>query len=188
MWYIIEMKTNDITPDDKEEYVTLDELFNDLEKYDNRKTLFGWIDRKFPKGFGGYRLSYNIKRPWVAVEHVGYEIKWAWQRVFRGWDDRITWDMSSYFADLIVDVLKRFKEKNNGVPFSMYDESEHDNNGMFTDEQDNMASERWNEVIDEIIEGFQFYIDNDYSQYEDVEGKFKRAFDLFRKHFEDLWY
>lgn len=38
------------------------------------------------------------------------EIKWAYQRVVRGYDDRIYWEMDSYLFQL-VEPIKKFCEK-----------------------------------------------------------------------------
>ena len=35
------------------------------------------------------KLQYLIPR---FLSNAKHEVKWAWQRVFRGYDDRITWD------------------------------------------------------------------------------------------------
>lgn len=37
------------------------------------------------------------------------QIKWAWQRVVRGYDDRVTWGFDGYFIQ-IIPALKEFCE------------------------------------------------------------------------------
>lgn len=39
------------------------------------------------------------------------QIKWAWQRAIRGYDDSIYWGFDGYFADVIVPPLKKFCEE-----------------------------------------------------------------------------
>ncbi len=39
------------------------------------------------------------------------KIKWAWQRVLRGYDDRLFWGLDGYLADNIIPGVKRFCEK-----------------------------------------------------------------------------
>ena len=38
------------------------------------------------------------------------EIKWAWQRVFKGYDDTVFWDLDVYFLR-IIPALKKWCEK-----------------------------------------------------------------------------
>ena len=36
------------------------------------------------------------------------KIKWAWQRVVRGWDDTAMWQLDSHFIDVVIPPLKQF--------------------------------------------------------------------------------
>lgn len=38
------------------------------------------------------------------------QIKWAWQRVFREWDDAALWGLDSHFERVIIPPLKKFCE------------------------------------------------------------------------------
>jgi len=40
------------------------------------------------------------------MRNIKREIKWAWQRVFRGYDDRIFWEFDSYFHQFIPAIEK----------------------------------------------------------------------------------
>jgi len=43
-----------------------------------------------------------IKRPFIMLGDLKYTIKWAFQRMFRGYDDRVTWNQGyQLFLDLI---------------------------------------------------------------------------------------
>ena len=39
------------------------------------------------------------------------EIKWAWQRVVKGYDDRIYWEFDSYLSWMMIPALKIFCEE-----------------------------------------------------------------------------
>ena len=64
------------------------------------------------------------------------EVKWAWQRAFRGYDDRLFWDMSEYIDPLIVAHCKHLRENAVGHP---------------TD----LTEKKWNKVLDTIILGMR---------------------------------
>lgn len=39
------------------------------------------------------------------------KIKWAWQRMVRGWDDTALWGLDSHFAHVVIPPLKEFCEE-----------------------------------------------------------------------------
>lgn len=43
------------------------------------------------------------------------EIKWACQRVIRGWDDTALWELDSHFVRVIIPPLRQFCEEELGV-------------------------------------------------------------------------
>lgn len=47
------------------------------------------------------------------------QIKWFWQRLTRGFDDRETWSLETTIAEYILPRLVRFKEINNCHPHDM---------------------------------------------------------------------
>lgn len=40
------------------------------------------------------------------MTNLYYKIKWAYQRVTRGWDDTATWGLDSHFIEVVVPPLK----------------------------------------------------------------------------------
>lgn len=72
------------------------------------------------------------------------QLKWAWQRLYRGWDDRVIWSIMDYLARLLPVWLERLKEEKHGVPGSLCPE------GMDVEE----ASIVWDGILDEMIAGF----------------------------------
>lgn len=45
------------------------------------------------------------------MRNIINQIKWAYQRVVRGYDDRIMWGFDGYFEDTFIPPLKEFCEK-----------------------------------------------------------------------------
>jgi hypothetical protein len=57
-----------------------------------------------------------------------------------------------------------------------------------TDAEMQQAEDRWNEVLDEIIWAFEFYVDDDRTYAGDKEWKrWEKGMQLFVKHFQSLW-
>lgn len=63
-------------------------------------------------------LKYNLKREgrglrwWLS--NICREIKYAWQRAWRGYDDVDVFDLFSHFRDRMIPILKDFKKYNVG--------------------------------------------------------------------------
>jgi len=152
-----------------------------------------WINDKFPAGFGGYSAYHNLTRPWKPIRECFQEVKWAWQRVFKGYDDRATWGIDSYLADLIPKLASELKENNIGTPFDMWDGMVPvDNCFNYSEEDDKVAETKWREILEKIAEGFKSYseldvFDKDNPEFEIFKAKFEEGFDLFRKYFGHLW-
>jgi hypothetical protein len=80
------------------------------------------------------------------------EIKYWFQRAFRGYDDRRWWGLGDNLGKDIVRDLKIFRNANRaGVP-SEFCES-HD------DKELTIANKKWNDILDKMINGFEQLID-----------------------------
>ena len=108
------------------------------------------------------------------------QIKWFLQRVFRGYDDRIYWELYSYLSEIIAKHLKHFRKmKRTGYPTTLKSEKE------------------WNKVLDKMIWSFEnssddiiFPIDDrakTSKQLKKLFDKQKEGLQLFAKHFYNLW-
>jgi len=62
-------------------------------------------------------------------------LRFAWQRLTRGWSDRDTWNLDTTIAEFVYPRLKRFKEVNNGYPGSL-------------------TVEEWDNLLDDMIYAF----------------------------------
>ena len=189
------MKKNIIESDDKT-FDTPEEMFKDIDKeFKNNHPIKYWIDYSlFPdKGFFGYAPHYFFTHPWVAIKFISQEIIWAWQRVFKGFDDRVIWSIDWYLAEKIPLWIQRLKETKHGVPFSMFTDDQLSSPNGISNESTDIASIKWNVVLDKIILGFESYIkfkdmyDIHSDEYIQLDKDFKIGFNLFKKHFGDLW-
>jgi len=67
-----------------------------------------------------FSLSYGKKwyltHPWLLIKDITRNIKWAWQRVNRGWDDRDLWSLDIRICVLMEQWLNEFMEENPSYP------------------------------------------------------------------------
>jgi len=154
------------------------------------KKFYEYVNDLNPNGFGGYSTYYNLTHPWEVAKECRRQVKWAWQRVFRGWDDRAAWNADGYFAKQISEIIGYFSEHKQSNPMVIYPE-DYDVSGE-NESLDIEMSEKWKNILKEISEGFSLYeeaCDCIYGMDEEKEEtiKFNRAFDLFKRYFVDLW-
>jgi hypothetical protein len=168
-----------------------------LERWDQKyKQSWRWklIDRFFPHGFDGYNLSYFVTHPWQIFKSCYRQCKYAWQRVF-SFDERIVWSIDNYLAEGIPQWVRKLKQNHIGYPVSMYNEEDFiDENYHTTEESDKRAVEKWNNILDQIAEGFEAYTKIDDESlypgklgYEELFEKYENGFKLLKEHFSDLW-
>ena len=197
----------------EEEYEDFDSAGNFIKsmhdyhnKWVKKHPILNWLDEKFPKGYADYAIHYIITHPWEILREWKRQIKWAYQRVFRGWDDRASWHVGYHLAKIIPPIVRRLKYVGHGVPLRMYGEGEGlphdiqelgaiDKDGKYIEtEEDKEASAKWDKILDDIAEGFESYItyEEDYmwdiplTEYEPYK-KFLHALDLLKEYYEDLW-
>jgi len=126
-----------------------------------------------------YAKWWYITHPWVWVNDLLRNLKWAAQRVFRGYDDTVIWSIDWYLCMYMPIWLRTLKEKKVGYPSSFYE---------------NGGEEAWDKVLDEMIAGFEagfkyadspFELNND--EIKAVKEQWSKGMDLFKEHFFSLW-
>ena len=53
-----------------------------------------------------FSFRYYLFRPWRFIEATLKNIKYAGQRVFRGWSDRDAWDTGTSIVENIIEMLE----------------------------------------------------------------------------------
>ena len=86
-----------------------------------------------------------------------YTLKYAHQRLTRGWDDRAVWSIDWWLDDKMPAMLRKLKKDKHGIPMSMFDGLPTENNDGYThsDETYAIAEARWDETLDKMIAGFE---------------------------------
>jgi hypothetical protein len=178
---------------DLEEELTPETFDRWEEEWKKKHPVRAWIDKLFKnESLADYRASYSITHPWVFFPYIGRHIKWAWQRVFRGWDDRIIWSIDFYLAEKLPVWLKELKEDKRGIPSSIIP-TECLLDGDIPDNVWEEGKITWDKILDEMIDAFNAYIEMDdikfdkKPEYAVAEARFNKGFDLFKKHFGSLW-
>jgi hypothetical protein len=107
-------------------------------------------------------------------QHRGW--KFLWQRICSGWDDSVTWDLSSFISKYVLSRLRRFKQLNIGYP-------------------PNLTAERWDAKLDKMIEAFELHTTH-WEWYSNVPveerdkrmRKIEQGLKLFAKYYWHLWW
>jgi hypothetical protein len=171
------------------------EWWDNLDREYKNSWRWKYIDRFVPDGFDGYNLSFFITKPWEFPKSCYRHAKWAWQRVFRGWDDRVTWSLDSYLSEMIPQWLEHLKATSSGVPMDFYEEKDWTNpSSEITETEMELAVKKFNSTLDEMSEGFLAYkriqeesLWTNNPEYEGLNNKFNKGMELFVKYFSDLW-
>lgn len=128
----------------------------------------------------------------MSIRWACNEVKWAWQRVFRGWDDRATWSADYYFARQISEILDAIKS-DCGIPHFVFIDLGIPVDTFITEEQEQTAKTYWDNIIQKIVDGFRAYLEAQEIVYTNPERygvlvkQYEEGFDLFKKHFGAFW-
>jgi hypothetical protein len=110
------------------------------------------------------------------------EIKFGYQRLFRGYDDRWFWSISNELTPILIDCIKFYKKEGDGYP------------------KDFKNREEWVKILDDILLGFQikkelydinvdeFESEDDFiKEYKHLEKIKIKGMKLFSKYYDCLW-
>ena len=137
-------------------------------------------------------ISYIWYKIYSFIPHTYREIKYAVQRVHRGYSDRDCWSINGFLSDIMPGMLRQLKENCHGCPEDLWD-----------DKKDNKC-QKWDEVLIEIAQGFEaatsisnldFMRPFKNSEPEEtwearraiLDKKFDRGIFLFKKYYFSLW-
>ena len=125
---------------------------------------------------------YDIPHDWYN------SVKWAYQRVVRGYDDTFLWNIDESHSILMIKILTQFRNNVVGHP-TMID-------AKTTEE----GEKKWKKILQDMIDGFQASLDADEylwsnihsgkfgkDEYKKFDKKFKKGMKLFTKYYGCLW-
>ena len=144
----LETKLNDLNEE-------IDETFARWEReFKKNHPIRRWVNELFGENIFGYAPSYALGNPHILFMDLMRQIKWAYQRVRVGWDERVCWSVDYWLDSIMPDILLRLKNTKQGTPIQFYEGLPHDENYNYGDEGDKIAQERWGEELGKMIAGF----------------------------------
>ena len=133
-----------------------------------------------------YKFNLYVKHPRYLWRDLTNPIRWAWQRLTRGWDDRVIWSIDYYLAEMMPVWLRKLAKDKQGIPASMYGSPI--NWFESNSDEDDAAEQRWNGILHEMIEGFEAAKRIiDYDKRDGDIQRAARALQLLEQYFFDLW-
>jgi len=101
-----------------------------------------------------YTTKHYLTHPWVFFHDLRRAIRYAWQRIHRGWDETAIWSIDYWLCEIMPDMLQQLKETKHGVPIACFDDP-YDPMGDYSEEEHQKASARFDSYLDEMAEGFR---------------------------------
>ena len=146
-------------------------------------------------GIFGWNYWYLITHPWVIIQEFRPRIKWFFQRGRRGYADVDAWNLPGYLSDWLPGVLRNLKD-GYGIPTLVYINAlncQEKDLEYITCEQFYTAQHKWNEILENIANGFDAakkINSHEWQSIEELEGLKKQMFDgfsLFQEYYLCLW-
>ncbi len=123
------------------------------------------------------------------------EIKYAYQRITRGYSDRDCWDIDHFLSTIIPPMVRKLKI-GSGCPSNVFDK-----------EAKNNECHKWYDILEEIAQGFEACeaiksgkasewistesggLRHEFNEEKNKQLtiKYERSMELFAKHFMGLW-
>jgi hypothetical protein len=101
-----------------------------------------------------YNIESFIRNVIDFPRDLCYNIKYAYQRVTRGWSDRDVWSIDIHLANIIPEMLRHLKKTKYGYP-STFLKNFLKNPNCYDDEDE--AIKKWDEVLDTVAYTFDTY-------------------------------
>ncbi len=100
---------------------------------------------------------------------IKQELNYAWQRAWKGYDDRFWWDMNDAFISLYTKLFKDFRDNMNSHPH-------------------NIGYIEWGNILDKMVNLLEQIVSlEDNCEYGKAVEKKNEFFKLFSEYFYDLW-
>lgn len=106
----------------------------------------------------GYRIfTWRNLLYWLNPMSYYRWLKYKIQRANRGWAVCDTWDLDHYLCQWLPDALRHIKKVKHGIPSVVFptDPKFMDETGNPTREAQDIALERWDKILLQIINGFE---------------------------------
>ena len=178
---------------------TMKEILEELEKKKQWKIEHPF--KAFPRNAYEF-IRYVLPR---NINNIRYEIRYGFQRMFRGFDGPDWWGYCHANAERQIKILKHLQEHKHGASWT----SDPDNVLSFPDtgsddaDVDGNLFKRWDEAIQIMIEGFEAFVEAEETHICDEHGvydhkatikkqeelyeKFEKGMKLYVANYRGLW-
>lgn len=142
--------------------------------------------------FCGYKTKHTLLHPWKIIDYGWYEVRYAWDRVFKGYDCRVAWSIDHYLNKMIPLWVEEIREYS-GIPMQIFRSDDYDEKGYVKKEAEERAKKEWNEILNKIIAGFQAnqkmmdIMIKTKEEYKEQEKIWQEGMQLFIKYYNSLW-
>ncbi|MBC8422059.1 MAG: hypothetical protein H8E03_01410 [Pelagibacteraceae bacterium] len=162
------------------------------EMIDYHKSQRNWFVAKW-EDWIYYPFYHNVVNGWWQKIRPG-AIKHYYQRAKQGYSYQDVWGMDYYMVETLLPMFETLKNDHMGISMAFYEDDDHDETGHTTDEGDERAEQRRQNVFGEIIYGLKcakkiHNVDYDYEkdEYEKLNKSVKRSFSLIGEYFFTFW-
>ena len=122
-----------------------------------------------------YTKRYFLTHPHKFFEYVWYNIKWTWQRIVRGWDDRVVWSIDHYLFKMMPQWLRQLRKVKRGIPMWCFDAvgaNWNDKDYSYSDDEHELAEKYFDTILEMMAVGFESglrIIESDLDAYDEFE-------------------
>ena len=113
------------------------------------------------------RKAYG-RNPLEYIKYFGKQLKWAYQRITRGYCDADTWDLDYYYANLIGVTLKHLADNTISYPYDS-------------------DPEEWKAYLTDLGNVFLSINNDELLTYEERQKLVEEGFNRIRDNYFDLW-
>lgn len=173
-----------VATDELKDSMTLNELkakWDAKDKWAKEHPFLNFIDTAW------WWIRYGI---WNKLTDWRIEVKYGFQRMFRGYDDRMWWGHSHENARQVLACLKKLQEHKHGAPYTSDPDKVLSVEDVPTtsDGVNDEWFKRWDEALQLMIEGFQAWIDLDDVHLLDENGNYDHeASQKERERLTKIW-
>jgi hypothetical protein len=132
-----------------------------------------------------FHKSTHTKRLRELPKDIWLGIKYSYQRAKYGYCDYDMFSFDGSLSQYIIHGLEWLKENHSGMSLTFYPKHTKPGDDL-SDEDDKYAHDQMCEVYDDIIKGFQNYLDGvDNNNYETIH--LKESFKLLEEYYQTMW-
>lgn len=149
------------------EFHTLDEVMAELEERDRRHDAKLFVIRK------AIEFGWWVRRTAKYPPRPQDRVRFALQRIRRGYSERDWWAFDDFLAEIIIDGCRKFREEGHGHPADI-------------------TWDEWCEILTKIEDGFKAHLElardfPDKDREEELKAQFEVGGELFLGYFGSLW-